>query len=162
MDRDAILTALRVSADDLQREVARLPAAAALWRAAEGEWSQHECLTHLVIAEQHIFLPRIRALLEQDNPVVMGMDETALQKQLWRAEQPRDELLAGFLQTRQAELALLEHADWARPGVHSAMGPIDIGWVAQYALGHTWEHMSQIVRVRLKYEIQQRAQAGQA
>jgi hypothetical protein len=153
LDRDAILIALRGSADDLAREVERLPAEAALWKPAPEEWSQHECLTHLWIADHYVFLPRLQKMRDEDNPFLPVIDEVALQKQEWDAGRSRDDLLAGFRADRQAELDLLAMADWDRPGTHGSLGPISIGWVAQYALGHTWEHMSQVVRVRLRHEI---------
>jgi hypothetical protein len=48
---------------------------------------------------------------------------------------------------------LLEAQPWERPGVHERLGPISVGWVAQYAMGHTWEHLSQMLRVRLNYAV---------
>jgi hypothetical protein len=152
-DQDSILTALRQSADEVRREVERLPAEAALWRPGEGEWSQHETLTHLWIADHFIFLPRLQAMARQENPPLPVIDEVALQRAHWDAARPRDDLLAGFLADRRAELALLEAHPWDRPGVHGALGPISIGWVAQYAMGHTWEHLSQMLRVRLYYTV---------
>jgi hypothetical protein len=152
-EREVILAALRQSTDELAREVARLPAEAALWRTDAREWSQHETLTHLWIADHFIFLPRLEAMAEQDNPLLRVIDEVALQREHWNPERPREDLLAGFLADRQAELALLEAQSWERPGVHERLGPISMGWVAQYAMGHTWEHLSQMLRVRLSYAV---------
>ncbi len=152
-DKDAILTGLQAAADDLAREVARLPEAATLWKPSDKDWSQHEVLTHIWIADHFVFLPRLRAMAEQDRPPLLVIDEVALQKAEWRADRPRADLLAGFQADRAAELALLAAVDWDRPGVHAALGPITIGWVAQYALGHTWEHASQMLRVRLTYVV---------
>jgi hypothetical protein len=152
-ERELILAALRQSADELAREVARLPAEAALWRPGEGEWSQHETLTHLWIADRFVFLPRLQAMAGQDNPLLPVIDEVALQREHWNPERPREDLLAGFQADRQAELALLEAQPWERPGVHEKLGPISMGWVAQYAMGHTWEHLSQMLRVRLYHAV---------
>ena len=155
-EHDHILSSLRTSAADLTQEVQRLPPDGALWRPAETDWSQHECLTHLWIAEHFVFLPRLRAMATEDNPFLPVVDEVALQKQEWNPDRSRDDLLAGYLADRQIELELLQTVDWARPGVHESLGPMSIGWVAQYALGHTWEHMSQMMRVRLRYVLSQR------
>jgi hypothetical protein len=154
---EPILAALRTSAADLTQEVQRLPADGALWRPAEGEWSQHECLTHLWIAEHYVFRPRLQRMATEDNPYMPVVDEVALQKEQWDPQRPRDELLNAFLADRQAELELLEQVDWSRPGVHETNGPMDIAWVAQYAMGHTWEHLSQMVRVRLRHALAHRA-----
>jgi hypothetical protein len=157
IEQQHILSSLRTSAADLTQEVQRLPAEATLWRPAEGEWSQHECLTHLYIAEHFVFLPRLQRLATEDNPLLPVVDEKALQQEQWNPQRPRDDLLAAYLADRQAELELLERVDWSRPGVHETNGPLDIAWVAQYALGHTWEHMSQALRVRLRYALSHRA-----
>jgi hypothetical protein len=154
-DQEHILSALRTSAADLTQEVQRLPADAAAWRPAEAEWSQLECLTHLLIAERYVFLPRLRRMATEDNPFLPLVDEVALQKEHFNPGRPREELLNAFLADRQTELELLEQADWSRPGVHETNGPLNIGWVAQYAMGHTWEHMSQMVRVRLRHALSQ-------
>ncbi|MEP7357042.1 MAG: DinB family protein [Anaerolineales bacterium] len=154
---EEIMHGLEVGAAELAREIARLPEEAALWRPGEGEWSQHEALTHIWIAEHYVFLPRITAMAQQDNPFLPVVDETALQRSEWRAEQPRAELLAAFQADRQAELALLAASDWDRPGVHETNGPISIGWVAAYAMGHTWEHLSQMLRVRLRHALRRAA-----
>lgn len=147
-----ILTALRFSLEELAQEIERLPVSATTWRPAPEEWSQHECLTHIQICERHIFLPRMQAILAQDNPRLELVDETAIMQREWDAARPRAELLQAAVADRAAELALLEAADWSRPGVHASRGPITLGWVAQYALGHTLEHLSQMMRVRLNYE----------
>jgi hypothetical protein len=149
-DQHAILHALRASADDLARELERLPAEAATWRPAEGEWSQLECLKHLQLVERHIFLPRLRAMAAQDNPFLPVVDENELMRQ--GAAASRADRLADFVDARREEITLLEQHDWARPGVHQTRGPISMGWIAHYALGHTWEHLSQMMRVRLNYE----------
>lgn len=151
----SILDALRFSADELARELDRLPAAATTWRPAEGEWSQHECLTHLQLCERHIFLPRLQAMATQTNPPLPLVDEVALQTEQWNPQHLRADLLADFAAARQAEIALLEQQAWARPGQHPVHGPISMGWVAGYALAHTFEHLSQLTRVRLYYEAHQ-------
>jgi hypothetical protein len=146
-----IFDALRASAAALAHELDRLPAEAALWPPAEGEWSQQQCLTHLHICEHHIFLPRIQAIATQDNPMLALVDEPALMQQEFDPQRPRAELLAEFLAYREEELALLSNADWARPGVHAARGPITLAWMADYTWAHTLEHLSQMARVRLSY-----------
>jgi hypothetical protein len=151
----SILTTLRFSADELTRELDRLPAEAATWRHAEGEWSQHECLTHIQLCERHIFLPRLQAMATQPNPTLPLVDEVALQQEQWDPQRPRAELLADYTAARQAEIDLLEKHDWARPGQHPLRGSISMGWMANYAMAHTLEHLSQMMRVRLYYEASQ-------
>ncbi len=156
----SILTALRFSADELIRELDRLPTEATIWQPAEGEWSQHECLTHIQICERNIFLPRLQAMATQTNPALPWVDEVALQREQWNPQRPRTELLADYASARQAEIELLEQSNWARPGQHPRRGPISMGWIATYAMAHTLEHLSQMIRARLFYEASQ-ARAAQ-
>ena len=150
-DKDAILMALQASADEVTREVARLPEAATLWKPSEAEWCQLEVLTHLWIGEHYIFLPRIRSFTAPNQPPEPVGDGQALQKSEWDPTRPRDDLLASFLVDRQAELARLATADWE--GMHPLAGPITLGWVAQDTLWHTWAHLPQLIRLRLDYEL---------
>lgn len=149
-DQSIVLNALHASADELARELDRLPEAVAVWRPAEGEWSQLDCLKHIQVVERNIFLWRLHAMATQDNPPLPVIDEKELMEK--SPVTSRAELLADFLDARKEEIALLEKHDWSRPGVHAARGPISMGWIAHYALGHTWEHLSQMMRVRLSYD----------
>jgi hypothetical protein len=150
---ETLLQALADSAEQVALEVARLPAEAALWQPGEKDWSQHAALTHMWIADHFVFLPRLQAMIAQENPPLPLVDEVALQAREWDPARPRAALLEGFLADRAAEITLLRAHDWRRPGVHETLGPISVGWVAHYALGHTWEHLSQMLRVRLMYQV---------
>jgi hypothetical protein len=152
-DTGTILAALQAGADELVREVARLPAAGTLWKPSEDSWSQHECLTHIWIADHFVFLPRLTAIATQENPLLKVVDEVALQKEKWDASRSRDDLLSAFLADRKAEITLLAGADWTRIGTHEQLGPVDAAWIAHYAMGHTWEHTSQMLRARLQYQL---------
>lgn len=153
LERQTTLRLLRRSAHDLAGEIAQTPAAAGLWRPAESEWSVHETLTHLRDAERQIFLPRLRRVCAQQQPDLPAFDEGAYHKAHWDPAEPLDQILADFLADRGAEVALLEAAaDWGRLGRHQTRGPVSLAWLAEYALGHTWEHLAQIMRVRLSRE----------
>ena len=152
MTNPLTLTALRASAAELTRELDRLPEDKTGWKFAEAEWSQLECLIHLQTTERHIFLPRITRMAQEANPFLPAVDETELLQAARKLNPTRADLLKDFLADRAAEIALLENADWSRAGTHAVRGPITLGWVADYALGHTYEHLSQMMRVRLNYE----------
>jgi hypothetical protein len=152
-DRHTTLRLLRHSAHDLVREVGQTPPESRLWRPAEGEWSVHECLTHLRDVESQIFLPRIRRTLQEDRPRLELFDEEAYHREHWNADEPLEAILAGYVNARAEIVGLLADApDWTRQGVHAARGPISLQWQADYTLGHTWEHLSQIMRARLARE----------
>ena len=104
--------------------------------------------------EREVFLLRIRRTAAEDRPALEVFDETQYHKDHWNADEPLEEILADFVSAR-AEIvaALASAADWSRAGTHAIRGPVSLRWQADYALGHTWEHLSQMMRVRLAYEV---------
>jgi hypothetical protein len=153
-DTNAILRSLRHSAHDLVREVGKMPAEAPLWQPKEGEWSVHECLTHLRDVERQVFLERIRRTLREDRPRLEFFDEVTYHREHWNEAEPLQSILADFTSARAELVNLLAEApDWTRVGLHATRGPITLEWQAEYALQHTWEHTSQLMRVRLAREV---------
>lgn len=148
-----VMRVLRAQSHQLTHEIGLTPGDAALWKPEPSEWSVQECLTHLRNVERHVFLLRMRRMIEEENPKLEFFDEQAHQKEHWRADEPVQKILADFVEDRAAEIALLERADWSRIGQHPVRGPITLAWLADYTVGHTWEHLSQIMRVRLSYAV---------
>jgi len=145
------LRLLRAQSHQVTQEINSLPADAILWKPAPEEWSAHEALAHLRDVERHVFRVRIERMASEDNPPLPVFDEVTYHKEHWRLDEPIQTILADLVADRAAEVAVLEAADWSRPGVHAARGPITLGWQANYVVAHTWEHLSQIMRVRLSY-----------
>jgi hypothetical protein len=147
-----LLRTLRMQSHQLLHEVGLLAPDVVLWKPAPAEWSAQECLTHLRDTERNVFLVRIERMVNEDNPALVLFDEAAHHAEHWTPDEPIQNILADFVADRGAEVALLEKADWSRPGIHPVRGPITLGWLANYTLGHTWEHLSQMMRARLAYD----------
>ena len=147
------LRLLRAQSHQLAREIDLMPADAVLWKPEPAEWSVHECLTHLRDGERQVFRPRMARIVGEGNPTLPVFDEVTYHKEHWNPDEPIQNIVADFVEDRAAEVALLEAADWARPAVHAVRGPITLAWQADYVLAHTWEHLSQIMRVRLSYAV---------
>ncbi len=62
--------------DILQSALGRVPAAAMQWRPAEGEWSVHEIVVHCADSET-ASAHRLRVLIAEANPVIVGYDQAA-------------------------------------------------------------------------------------
>lgn len=152
-DQAVTLRLLRRSAHDLVREVDLVPAAGHLWKAAQDEWSVHECLAHLRDVERHVFLHRTQRIIVEDRPQLEFYDEVKFHQDHWNPDEPLGSILADFVNARAELVDLLSGADWSRVGIHPVRGPITLEWQADYALAHTWEHLSQMMRVRLNYEL---------
>jgi hypothetical protein len=154
-DKTTTLRLLRHSAHDLVREVESMPPGGRSWRPAEGEWSAHECLSHLRDVEREVFLHRIRRSLAEERPALEFFDEVKYHQDHWSPDEPPEAILGEFVSIRAEMIALLTpaSADWSRIGIHARRGPVSLEWQANYAVGHTWEHLSQIVRARLAFEL---------
>jgi DinB superfamily len=142
---------LRDQSQQLTHEVGLMPTEALLWRPAEGEWSVQECLAHIRNIEQKVFLVRIGKVVKETEPFIANFDEFAYHREHWTADEPVTTILPEFVAARAQLIGLLETADWARTGTHEERGPISLDWLAAYVTNHTWEHMSQLMRVRLNY-----------
>lgn len=145
------LQILRDQSQQVVHEAKLMPREALLWRTAEGEWSVQECLAHLRNIERQVFLVRISKVVKESEPFLPNFDEFAYHREHWRAEEPVTEILPDFLAARAELVALLQTADWSRTGSHEERGPISLDWLAAYVCNHTWEHLSQLMRVRLNY-----------
>lgn len=145
------LDILREQSKQVAHEVGLMPSEALLWRPAEGEWSVQECLAHIRNIERQVFLVRISRVVKEINPFLPNFDEFAYHRNHWRADEPASEILPDFLAARAELVGLLETADWARTGTHDERGPLSLDWLATYTSNHTWEHLSQLMRVRLNY-----------
>ncbi len=152
-DKPTTLRLLRRSAVDLVREVQQIPVEGVLWRPAEGEWSVHETLTHLRDVERMIFLERVRRVAAEENPFLPLFDESQYHKDHWNPEEPIGQILGDLTQDHAQLCGLLEGADWTRKGTPETRGPVSLEWLADYTLGHVREHLSQILRARLAYEV---------
>lgn len=118
-------------------------------REAPGEWSPREVVHHLADSEMTSAI-RVRRLLVEDDPEIVGYDQEAFARRL-RYDRPVEGSLAAFRGARESTaplLRLLAEKDWARAGRHTESGRYSMeDWLEIYA-GHAHEHADQIRRAR--------------
>ena len=118
-------------------------------REAPGEWSPREVVHHLADSEMTSAI-RVRRLLAEDGPEIVGYDQEAFARRL-RYDRPVEGSLAAFRGARESTvplLRLLGEEDWARSGSHSDSGRYSMAdWLEIYA-GHAHDHADQIRRAR--------------
>jgi hypothetical protein len=139
---------LAATAATLRAELAALPAAAAGWHPAPGEWCPKEVLGHLIEAERRGFAGRIRAALDEPAPAFAAWDMAAVARA--RADCAREvaALLDAFAAARAASLALvagLRDADLRRAGRHPAVGALAIGDLLHEWVHHDRNHVRQVL-----------------
>src|SRR5919202_1159693 len=113
-------------------------------------WTAREVVHHLADSEMTSAI-RLRRLLVEDRPEIVGYDEAAFARRLAYAERPIAAALDAFGAARRTTAELLERmtdADWAREGTHSESGRYTAeDWLRIYA-AHAHNHAAQIRRLR--------------
>lgn len=118
-------------------------------RPAHDAWTAREIVHHLADSETNSFI-RLRRLVAEDDPVIIGYDE-----QLWAVklhyQRPIESSLATLVAVRAASLDLarsLTEAEWRRSGTHNESGPYSVErWLEIYCQ-HPQDHADQIRRAR--------------
>jgi uncharacterized damage-inducible protein DinB len=117
-------------------------------RGGDEGWSVVEIMCHMRDAEE-VALSRMRAMRDNDNPLIAGYDQDAFAQERKYAASDLQDVLSAFLRLRAqhvAELEALSPEEWQRPGQHSEYGPITIMSHAFHMVSHDFVHAAQIGR----------------
>jgi hypothetical protein len=125
----------------------RAPARMRKWRPSPNEFSAHEVVVHCADSEVNSH-GRIRFVLAEPEPKIMGYDEAHWAKRFDYMNHPVDLAMATVEAVRANTVPILEklsEADWALEGMHSESGPgyTADAWLRIYA-AHCHEHAEQI------------------
>jgi hypothetical protein len=112
-------------------------------------WTARDVAHHLADSEAMAYI-RLRRLLAEDEPLIVGYDEPEWARRL-HYDRPIASSLAVLAAVRTASLELLDQlgeADWSRAGTHSESGPYGVEtWLRIYA-DHAHGHADQIRAAR--------------
>ena len=129
--------------------LARIDQAEMEAREAPGEWCPREIVHHLADSEMTSAV-RLRLLVAEDNPTLVGYDQEAFVANLY-PERPIEPSLAAFGAARAATspiLRQLTEEQWQRAGHHTEVGRYTVeDWLQTYA-AHAHDHADQIRRAR--------------
>jgi hypothetical protein len=132
----------------VREALAKVPKQALQWRPAEGKWSVHEVVVHCADSETNAAL-RIRYLLAEKEPLIVGYDQDAWARRFDYHAQPLEDALAATTAARGRTVPLLRsmsEADWTKAGRHTESGAYTTAdWLRIYA-AHLEGHASQIER----------------
>lgn len=132
----------------LKEALSKAPAEARKWRPAEGRWSAHEVVCHCADAETNAAM-RLRYLLAEREPVIVGYDQDAWARTLDYHAHPLEVALATVEAVRANTTALLRRLPedaWAKEGRHTESGRYTAeDWLRIYA-EHLERHTIQIER----------------
>jgi hypothetical protein len=118
-------------------------------RPAPGKWTAREIVHHLADSEMTSAI-RLRLLLAQDRPTIVGYDQEEFARRLYY-HRPIPASLDAFEAARRSTAEILDHltaTEWRREGTHSESGPYGIErWLEIYA-DHAHKHAEQILVAR--------------
>ena len=151
MTRDALLRSLRATPDRVLELALDFVPIQLARRPKEGEWSMGEILTHLLVGERDVILPRLKRMLAEERPV---FPSSASSRTGFAADQGPGDFgahLAAFRRVREETLAFLEAlngSDWTRTGTTPTRGTLTIEAYARYLAEHDLEHLAQLEGTR--------------
>ena len=120
-------------------------------RPEAGEWSVAETLSHLLLGERDVILPRFERMLREDHPVFSSSAPT---RTGFAADPVPGDVatdLAAFRVVRAETLRLLDplgDADWQRVGTTPTRGTLTLEAYARYLAEHDAEHLHQLAATR--------------
>ena len=142
----------------LRATLAKVPADAMKWRPAPGKWSAHEVAVHCTDAETNS-VGRLRYLLVEKEPLIVGYDQDAWARDLDYHAQPLDLALAVVDAVRANTAHLLRRLPpeaFAKTGRHTEVGAYSAEkWLTYYA-EHLHVHAAQIERNLAAFASQRR------
>ena len=147
-EREALVAQYASGPKRLADALARVPKEALQWRPQPGKWSVHEVIVHCADSETNAAL-RIRYLLAEKEPLVVGYDQDEWARLFDYHSQPLEESLAVTAAARSRTLPLLRamtEPQWGKQGRHTDSGPYTPeDWLRIYA-AHLEGHARQIER----------------
>jgi hypothetical protein len=118
-------------------------------RPAPGKWTAREIVHHLADSEMTSAI-RLRRLIAEDNPVIVGYDQDEFARRL-KYDRPIAASLAALKAARETTCEILDRLtedEWQRTGTHSEAGAYSVHrWLEIYGI-HAHDHADQIRRAR--------------
>jgi hypothetical protein len=119
-------------------------------RPADGGWTPREVVHHTADSEMTAGI-RLRRLVAEENPVIVGYDGDTFAVRLHYADRPTQPALDAIAAARSTTAQILDRltdAEWARTGTHTESGAYGVEqWLETYAV-HCDDHADQIRRAR--------------
>ncbi len=155
MDRK-LIDQYELGGEKLRKAVAGLSKQDLLWmpsaNAGIGRWSIQQIVLHLMDSDL-IWTLRMKSIIAEENPTILGYDETKFSANLFYGDQDAEAAMRLFdLNRRQFARVLRKLPDsaFSRTGCHNERGVITLGQSLQQVVQHVDHHIDFIRRKRDK------------
>lgn len=148
----SIIDEYEKSGDDLRMAVRGLERQDLVAFPVHGSWSIQQIVIHLMDSDL-ILADRMKRIIAEDNPALIGFDESRFAKNLHYHDQSVDDAVTIFeLNRRNFAKVLHKLSDEAfdRIGTHNERGPLKLSDLLQGAVNHLKHHLKFIVDKREK------------
>jgi hypothetical protein len=150
-ERQKLIAQYKEGYNEVSRSLEGFPDDSLTAHPIEGKWSAAEIVHHLADSESTSGL-RLRRLLVEDHPLIVGYDQDAYADRLNYNNREMAPALEAFRSARATAAQLFEfmtEEDWQREGTHSESGSYSVeDWLRIYA-AHAHNHAAQIRRLRV-------------
>jgi predicted transcriptional regulator len=157
--RVALLARYRAGPEEIAAALAEVGDDGLDTRPPDGGWTPREVVHHTADSEMTAGI-RLRRLIAEDDPLIVGYDGDEFARRLHYDERPIEPALAAIAAARETTIQILEglsEAEWGRTGTHSESGPYGVErWLEIYA-NHCHEHADQIRNVRQETQAEPRS-----
>lgn len=117
---------------------------------ADEGWSSQDVVAHLASLDPITLVGRVRAIVEQDQPVLPGIDEHDVLERSGLRGRPLADVLEEMTRTRTGALAWLRELPpelLARTGRHAELGLLSAAEIIHHKAWHDLSHVQQICRM---------------
>jgi hypothetical protein len=119
-------------------------------RPADEGWSPRDVVVHLASLDPLTLVGRVRAIVEQDDPLIPDVDEHAVLDASGLRTRPLAQVLDQMARGRTEALAWLRGLSaetLARTGRHAVVGPLSAAEIIHHKAWHDLLHVQQICRM---------------
>jgi DinB superfamily len=118
------------------------------WHPTPGKWCINEVVGHLIEADRHDFMGRIRLILDHEEPRLTVSDQAEVARMRHDCNRDLHDLLDELSHQRRSSLSFIVTfgaQELQRGGVHPTIGHLHIGNLLHEWVYHDLNHMRQIV-----------------
>lgn len=112
-----------------------------------GGWNLHQVVAHMRDVNQHVYLPRLHRIMDEENPLFENFDGEAWMAKNYQPQESIQKVATEFKEQCQSSADWLNGLPleaWNRAGQHPYFGKHSLQWWVERTLAHINEHLAQL------------------